>query len=144
MRLDGGRWPAGFSSGRHEGLSAAKVLVVDDDRGGAEAVSDLLEDQGYEVDYAANGQEALEHLRDESALPGVILLDLWMPVMNGWTFREAQRQDPKLAEIPVVVITATTPPEDDPMRELPILSKPVDVESLLELVARHCGRPRDS
>ena len=65
-----------------------------------------LEGEGFEVSRAANGEEALRRLHDGSAPPGVILLDLMMPVMDGWTFLGAQRRDPAIAEIPVVVTSA--------------------------------------
>jgi CheY-like chemotaxis protein len=126
-----------------EALTPTRVLIVDDDRVGSAALADLLEEDGYEVARAANGREALDRLNDRGPLPSVILLDLWMPVMNGWSFREAQQRDRRLADIPVVVITATAPGPDDPMSELPILSKPLDIPLLLEIVARHCGRANE-
>src|SRR5690349_16993945 len=82
-----------------------RVLVVDDDADIRETVSLILEDEGYEVQSAQDGAAALGVLR-AGPLPDVILLDLMMPVMNGWQFREQQTRDPRLAAIPVVVLSA--------------------------------------
>jgi CheY-like chemotaxis protein len=81
-----------------------RILLVDDDIPSVEALKELLEGAGYGVVCAENGSEALARLREDEY--GVILLDIMMPVMNGYEFREAQMKDPRLASIPVVVITA--------------------------------------
>src|SRR5919206_1695644 len=81
-----------------------EVLVVEDDFAIRETLRELLEDEGYRVAWAANGKEALARLHERA--PRVILLDLMMPVMDGWEFRVAQQRDPALASIPVVVISA--------------------------------------
>src|SRR3954470_23175677 len=81
------------------------VLVVDDDQDIREALCDLLADAGYRAASVANGKEALIYLKS-GELPCVILLDLMMPVMDGWEFRRQQQGDPRLSKIPVVVITA--------------------------------------
>src|SRR5262245_48077066 len=80
-----------------------RILVVDDNRAVREALVTLLEARGFGARGVSNGREALETLRAgfEACL---ILLDLTMPIMDGWKFRELQRQDPRLAEIPVVVL----------------------------------------
>ncbi len=85
--------------------SSGPVLLVEDDLDIAEAILDVLMDEGYEVAHATNGLEALELLRSEPT-PAVILLDLMMPEMDGPHFREVQLSDPKLSEIPVVVVSA--------------------------------------
>jgi CheY-like chemotaxis protein len=84
---------------------APQVLVVEDDAPIREALCAVLRDDGYAVAEAGDGQEALEFLRTHPT-PRVILLDLMMPVMDGWTFLREQAADPALAGIPVVVITA--------------------------------------
>jgi len=84
------------------------VLLVEDDRELREAVADLLELEGYGVAEAENGLDALLHLRTATRLPDLILMDLDMPLMSGWEFREAQRRDPLAARIPVVVISSHT------------------------------------
>jgi CheY-like chemotaxis protein len=85
---------------------SAKVLVIEDDHGQREALSEILSRQGYEVQCASNGSEALELMRRSDSLPRLILLDVMMPVMDGWEFRDQQRRDRALSEVPVVVMTA--------------------------------------
>jgi CheY-like chemotaxis protein len=81
-----------------------RILVVDDDPDLAEVLDRVLEKSGYSVVWAKNGQEALQCMHDDHALD-VILLDLMMPVMNGWEFRAEQMKDPRLSRIPVVVFS---------------------------------------
>ena len=81
------------------------MLIVDDDPVTRAALGLVFEHRGYPVAFAANGQEALERLR-QGPLPSLILLDLMMPVMDGWEFLQRQKQDPALAGIPVVIISA--------------------------------------
>jgi CheY-like chemotaxis protein len=114
----------------------ARVLVVDDDQGGLEALSDILEYEGYRVERAQNGLQALEHLKQSRPLPSLIILDLLMPVMDGWEFRTRQKEDPELAAVPVLVITAISATAGIDAAE--ILHKPIDVDALLRAVARHC------
>src|SRR6187399_2509237 len=83
------------------------VMVVDDERDPRESVCEWLTAKGYAVVPARDGADALRQLRAaDGHKPDVILLDLMMPVMNGWQFREQQAKDPELSSIPVVVITA--------------------------------------
>jgi CheY-like chemotaxis protein len=115
------------------------VLVVEDDPDIRATLCEALEDNGYSAAGAANGAEALEYLRTAAELPCLILLDLMMPVMDGQTFRTEQRADPKLANIPVVVISAYRDVErqaNDLAAEF--LSKPVRLETLLETARKHC------
>src|SRR5688500_11446967 len=86
----------------HSGRSC--ILVVEDDHDFREVMGELIQDEGYPTTAVANGQEALDHLR-LCEPPCIILLDLMMPGLTGWEFREQQRQDPRLARIPVAVIT---------------------------------------
>ncbi len=78
----------------------AKILVVEDELGQREALAEVLSRLGYEVQCAANGSEALELMRHSESLPGLILLDLMMPVMDGWEFRAAQRKDRAIGHSP--------------------------------------------
>ena len=111
-----------------------RVLVVDDDADIRETVRLILADEGYEVDDAADGSAALAQLRS-GARPDVILLDLMMPVMNGWQFREAQQADPLLAAIPIIVISADARLRDQATQfGGRFLAKPVDIESLLAAI----------
>ncbi len=114
------------------------VLVIEDDRSIREMLSQALEIEGYKVSAAANGAEGIR-LLNEGPLPGVILLDLMMPVMNGWQFMEAKKAlPPNLQAVPVAVISAYS----ERAQELPcqaILKKPIDLDVLLEMVEKYCG-----
>ena len=117
------------------------VMIVEDDPDTREMLERFLELEGFEVRTAANGQLALEALHADSA-SSVILLDLMMPVMNGWQFRAAQASDPKIAGIPVVVVTAAGTRDDIPAIQADAwLSKPVDLDRLLATIGAICGRP---
>ncbi len=119
--------------------SPRKIMVVEDDFAIRETIAELLEDEGYGVTRASNGAEALERLHD-TAETNLILLDLMMPIMDGWEFRSRQRNDPQLADIPVVVLSADNSLEQK-VSTLGVeawLSKPFDVECLLETIDRLC------
>jgi CheY-like chemotaxis protein len=123
--------------------SPARILIVEDDPALRATMSDLLEDEGYEVECAANGAEALARL-DASAAPGLILLDLAMPVMDGWSFRAAQRRDARLAAIPTIVVSASFEPGRGAVEDLAaeaFLPKPFDLDQLMRTVHRVCERP---
>jgi CheY-like chemotaxis protein len=110
------------------------VLIVDDDPDLLDATSFVLENEGIVVETARNGQEALAVLRARR-LPELVLLDLMMPVMNGWEFLEEVAKDPVLKAIPVVVLTAAERTEVPGATE--VLSKPMDLMALLRVVARY-------
>jgi CheY-like chemotaxis protein len=117
--------------------TGCEVLVVEDDEDIRDVLTTLLHELGYGVIIARNGEEALERLRSGACLPCVILLDLWMPVMNGLQFREEQRKDAALAAIPVVSLSG-----DGEARALDAavhLSKPVQFHPLVRTVERFCG-----
>jgi CheY-like chemotaxis protein len=119
-------------------LFTRRILIVEDDPDTREMLGRFLEIAGYEVEQAANGSEALRVLR-RGATASVILLDLMMPVMDGWQFREEQRRDPSLAHIPVVVVTAAGPRDRVPPIDADAwLGKPIDLDGLLETVAAFC------
>jgi CheY-like chemotaxis protein len=121
-------------------VSMPCVLIVEDDRDTREMLARFLELEGFEVREAANGQVALEALH-KSTSTCVILLDLMMPVMNGWQFRKAQVNDPEIANIPVVVVTAAGAREQIPAIDADgWLSKPVDFDRLLATIDPLCGR----
>jgi CheY-like chemotaxis protein len=124
----------------HE-MQGSDVLIVEDQPDLRETLADLLELEGYRIDTAANGQEALAHLR-RGTPPQVILLDLRMPVMDGPAFRSEQQQSPTLRVIPVVVVSgeANLDQEAAAMQAAGHLPKPIDVEKLLHL-ARYCHTP---
>lgn len=120
--------------------SNRSVLIVEDDMDSRSGLAAILALEGYDVAEAEHGAQALAMLRARPAVC-VILLDLWMPTMNGITFRQRQLADPALAEIPVVVLSAD-PTAMQAIRALGVretLIKPVDVDRLLRIVDAHCG-----
>jgi CheY-like chemotaxis protein len=119
-----------------------RVLVVDDDQDIRDVIQILLEEHGYEVVLAKNGLQALETLCGSPSLPVLILLDLWMPVMNGWQFRERQLADPRIAAIPVVVFSADSAAvRDAPPGVAGCLSKPMSLGDILDAID-HALHPR--
>lgn len=109
-----------------------KILLIEDDSDLADALAEILIMEGYRVVYACDGMTALALLA-EADLPDLILLDLMMPKMSGWEFREAQMRDGRLAQIPVVVLSATGE-RARPIDAARILRKPVTVDALLAMV----------
>jgi CheY-like chemotaxis protein len=116
------------------------VLVVEDDENTQSVMSTVLRLSGFEVGTAHDGREALDWLHAH-ARPGLILLDLMMPRMDGWQFRQEQRQDPALADVPVVLVSAThdLPEQAKSLGADRYLQKPVVFEELLGLLKR-CER----
>lgn len=118
---------------------APLVLVVEDDFEIREALLEILALSGYRTEGAANGREALDLLAS-GRRPCLILLDLMMPVMDAWGFREQQLQSEDLRDIPVVVVTAYPDPQGRAARldAAAHLSKPVDLDLLIGTVERFC------
>ncbi|HKE83162.1 MAG TPA: response regulator [Vicinamibacterales bacterium] len=116
------------------------ILIVEDDFDVARSVAAVLEAEGYDTAIAANGCEALDHLRQNNC-PDLILLDMMMPVMNGWKFREEQRKQPALASIPVVTLTADGDARGKAasIQAAGHIAKPVEIDGLLDEVERICG-----
>jgi len=116
------------------------VLIVDDEPDIRDSLTAVLEAEGYTVMEAEHGEEALRRLRASPDAICIILLDLYMPTMNGWTFRNQQLSDPSLASIPVIVITADAAAARK-ARQLGVIgamTKPLDLDQLLQLIAAHC------
>jgi len=107
------------------------VLIVDDDWDVQDALADTLQHAGFKVTCATNGEEALNFLERHPA-PDAILLDLFMPVMNGWETVQAIRSSRDLRGIPVIVITATEPHWGYPTGR--VLRKPIDADRLVRAV----------
>jgi CheY-like chemotaxis protein len=110
-----------------------RVVVVEDDEDLRELVVQVLADLGFESEGCADGRAALEALRRPGGLPAVVLLDLEMPVMNGWEFRHAQLEDPLLAGVPVVVASSA---DARSLRADAYLAKPYGLSELCQVLAR--------
>ncbi len=120
---------------------AGSVLLVEDDHDVRESIQDALESFGYQVAAAHDGVEALERLRTDEALPGLILLDMMMPRMNGSQLREELLKVEAWSAIPVVVLTADSSARRnvEALRVAAFLQKPVSLEDLLDIVAHLLG-----
>ncbi len=117
-------------------MTCKSVLVVEDDHDIRETIQAALEMEGYAVTAAANGQQALDAL-PKMARPCLILLDLMMPVMNGWQFVEEMHKDITLATIPVVVVTAYAERADG-IKVRTVIKKPINLDLLLHVVGGYC------
>lgn len=114
------------------------VLIVEDDADLREMMAQLLALEGFGAATVANGLEALEYLEGGDR-PDVILLDLMMPIMDGWEFRRKQQSLPALANVPVIVLSALDPRRAADVNAVAFLKKPLDFDRLLELVRRFCA-----
>jgi CheY-like chemotaxis protein len=114
-----------------------RVLIVEDDDETRNGVGAILEEEGYEVICVADGEQALAYLRG-NAPPTFILLDLNMPRMNGWDFRQEQLSDPDLSGIPVVVMTGYREygPAITSLQPAGHLQKPVHADELRGVLGR--------
>jgi CheY-like chemotaxis protein len=118
------------------------ILIVDDEVDIRQLLSTFLTHKGYRAISVANGEAALNYLRQHQPLPQLILLDLMMPVMNGMDFRRAQQRDPQLAAIPVVVMSAAGEMQASALPGDIYLPKPIDFAALLTLVEQYCSQSR--
>ena len=118
-----------------------QILIVEDDPALREALSQVLADEGYDLLGARDGLEAVNCLKRGNR-PDVILLDLSMPVVNGWEFRMFQKREPELTNIPVILITAGdyTREEVAWLEPSALLPKPIDLPELFSVVRRFCSR----
>ena len=116
------------------------VLVVDDDKNVRELILGELAGQGYGAAAAGNGKEALAYLKSAARPPRLILLDLMMPEMTGWEFRDRQQEDPSIADIPVAIITGLpdVAGKAAAIGAVDVLYKPSRVEPLAALLDRFC------
>lgn len=119
---------------KHDGA----VLIVEDDPEVRASLAALVEIEGYRVLEAETGRQALDVCRSSSVC--LILLDIFMPVMNGWAFLDERDKDPQLSDLPVVVITADSSAADSASKRAVVdaLTKPVDHDRLLKLIEQHC------
>jgi CheY-like chemotaxis protein len=120
-------------------MGLKKVLVVEDDYAIRDTFAELLQSEGYDVVTASNGEEGILALKNGPP-PNLILLDLMMPIKDGFEFREEQLQEPKWADIPVIVMSADGQVKEKLARTkgADYLKKPTDLEVVLDLVRRYC------
>ena len=113
------------------------ILIVEDDFDVRESLSEALRDEGYAIECAVDGEQALEYLRN-GGRPGLILLDLMMPRMSGSEFRMVQKVDPQLQHLPVVLLSADGAMEEKAkaLETDGALRKPIDLEQLLAVIER--------
>jgi len=123
-------------------VARPSVLVVDDNEDIRMTIRDVLEDQGFTVACAANGREALEMLISGQSKPALILLDLTMPEMDGWTFRQEQQKVPRLAQIPVVLFSGhhDAARAAQSLNAAALMTKPLRLEGLVTLVEQLARR----
>ena len=114
------------------------VLVVDDDIEIRETLAGVLDEEGYAVAKAVNGREALDQIQ-AGLQPSLIVLDLMMPVMDGWQFLEERAKDESLREVPVVIVSAT-PDTLQPPDICAFVRKPMRLNDLLDVIAREVSR----
>ena len=113
-----------------------KILLVDDEPEILEICRDYLKASGYDVVTASDGAQGLFAARREK--PDLVVLDLMMPVMDGWEFRRVQQADPKLARVPTIVLSALDQARAVDLRPAAFLKKPLDFDLLLQLVREYC------
>jgi len=124
----------------HRANHAPCVLIVEDDDDVREFMQLLVSTSGYQTMTARDGQEALVKMRERK--PCLVLLDLQMPRMDGWEFRERQMQDVALRQIPVVCVTAFFDPEQVTQKlGLRCIGKPADFPTIINAVQATCGMP---
>jgi CheY-like chemotaxis protein len=113
-----------------------KILIIEDNQSIRSIMKMALEESGYEVLVSGNGYDALELLLEIKKLPSLIILDLMMPVMNGFEFRKTQLQDSRLANIPVILLTANNAFQEqkEKLQAHEFLNKPVDIKDLLYII----------
>jgi CheY-like chemotaxis protein len=111
------------------------VLIVDDDRDVRDAMAELLQDEGYECFQARDGLEALAVLKVER--PGLLLVDLIMPIISGIDLLVRLRQDAALRDIPVIAMTAASDRMVGVKLDAPVLRKPIDLTVLSQMLAQY-------
>lgn len=117
------------------------ILIVEDDKEIRETITEVLEIEGYKVYAAGNGQEGIDILRNCETPPGLIILDLMMPVMDGYGFRDMQNRDEMMAAVPTVLLSADSNLVDK-ARQLGVknfIKKPVEIAELTSMANRFCA-----
>lgn len=118
--------------------SCIDILLAEDDEDLREAMVETLSDAGYAVEAVGNGRDAIEWLEGTDTPPKLILLDLMMPVMDGWQFLEKREKTPKVASVPVVVLSASGSFHST-NQTVAFMRKPVALKPLLAIVATYCA-----
>lgn len=128
-------------------MQCKSILVIEDDKDIRETIAQVLEIEGYPVSSASNGAEAVKVL-EKLPKPCLILLDLMMPIMNGWQFMEKQKDDTAFASLPVVVVSAL--PANAAFADVKAvegavgyIKKPISLTALMEVVQQYCGQGDD-
>jgi CheY-like chemotaxis protein len=124
--------------------SSRRLLFIEDDDATRRSLAEALRGDGFDVDTAADGREALQLLRD-GPRPSAILLDVMMPVMDGWDFRHVQLNDPSLRDIPVLLVTASGFSHETirmQFGDVELIRKPIRYGALREALDRASGPPR--
>jgi two-component system chemotaxis response regulator CheY len=119
------------------------ILIVDDNRELCETLAEFLTLQGHAVQCAGNGSEALRLVADSRTRPAVILLDLEMPILDGWGFLAERGKDPLLADAPVVIMSAfhDVAQKAEEAGAVAVLLKPMDPQTLLRVIEHFAKRP---
>ncbi|MFM8270382.1 MAG: response regulator, partial [Pseudomonadota bacterium] len=116
---------------------AKSILVIEDDSDIRELLKIALEMEGHKVETAQNGKEAWDFLQNPERKPALMVIDLMMPVMDGWEFLKLKAQSSDLREVPALIVSATSEKEfPDFEKNQIILRKPVDLQHFLNQVAR--------
>jgi CheY-like chemotaxis protein len=121
------------------------VLLVEDDADTREVVRMLLEEEGYQTAVATDGQQAIDYLTTCEELPCLVLLDLLMPRVGGAAVLRWMRTQPRLAKVPVAVISARPQSSGAQVAStfrdhvIGVLQKPFDIDRVLTLLEEHCG-----
>lgn len=128
-------------------LQCKNILVIEDNNDIRETVEDVLRTEGYNVYGVSNGREALLALKKIQG-PTLLLLDMMMPLMNGWEFLEAQKTDAKFANLPVVVVSALDAEhalikDSEVVNARAYIRKPIDLDALMSVVQAYCGTPEE-
>jgi CheY-like chemotaxis protein len=125
------------SASAREAAKRCLVAIIEDDSEFRNMLRELLEEEQYRVVAVSNGAEALDTLRGET-LPNVILLDVSMPVMDGFDFLRVRNDDPQLAAVPVVLVTNAKPHERPTIGVSDVVRKPIDIDEILFAIKRYC------
>ncbi|MFL5306373.1 MAG: response regulator [Polyangia bacterium] len=118
-------------------MAYGHILVVEDDEDARASLVDILEDANFQVHAVSNGRDALAELQ-AGLRPNLILLDLNMPVMDGWELARRAAADPSLANIPICMVSGAEPSVGIPPQVVAVLRKPIEMTRLLSVVYQYC------